>query len=120
MIPIGVVIISCHLYALAVDALHSGKLDACGVCNGTGVVVDIEGNCCSQPLVRMTAAVMCCPSIFTSGNLTSGTHVDANVCRPPRDCAVTLTLMTVACVAGPISACTPALYSSGPRTPLRS
>jgi len=24
-----------------------GTLDACGVCNGTGKVVDVEGTCCA-------------------------------------------------------------------------
>jgi hypothetical protein len=28
----------------------AGVLDACGVCNGTGVAVDIRGKCCRSPL----------------------------------------------------------------------
>jgi hypothetical protein len=51
------------------------RLDACGICNGTGVAVDVRGMCCPYPL---SASGLCCASVDDCGVCNGGSECTMN------------------------------------------
>ena len=70
----------------------AGGLDACGVCNGTGIITDVYGQCCSIPL---TAEGLCCNQGVDDCGVCGG----VNQCR--YDATVTLWTNASAGIANP-------------------
>jgi hypothetical protein len=65
-----------------------GLVDACGICNGTGIITDVYGQCCPIPL---TSAGLCCTQGLDDCGVCGGT----NACKYE----ATITLFTNASIA---------------------
>ena len=77
-----------------------GQLDGCGVCNGTGIMLDRDGHCCDAPVA---ANGVCC--LDTSGVDSCGLCAGVNHCGA--DAQVTLEIqssMTVPASNGSVNA----------------